>query len=109
MPRQYDAKKGPPRFRENRGDPHMGGGPFYECLSEKCCEQVTPNGITWNEGHYGMVDDYEMSTRRLPHGQDYRPIGNRAGTPSVRGGNSTVNGIETDCRGEPNDGNRSGE
>jgi hypothetical protein len=100
------TRRGPPRFHENRRDPKRGEGPFVRLVSPKGAEQVNPNGLTWNEGHFGFVDT-EPSMRKYPSGGDFRTVGNRAGSGGVRGGYNIVNGVERDCKGEG--GNRSGE
>jgi hypothetical protein len=106
MPRYQPWPKGPPRFRENRNDPNEGEGPFCHLISERPAEQVNPNGLAWEQGHYGFAND-EPTTAKYPPADDFRPVGNRSGNKSGQGGYNIVNGMVPDCRGEG--GNRSGE
>jgi hypothetical protein len=57
------------------------------CVSTKPAEQVTPNGLAWNNDHMVLVQT-EPSTNKYPR-DDYRNQGNRS-TRFVLGGNTTV-------------------
>lgn len=104
--RVHDLPIKPNRVAINRDDPKQGEGVFVNLVNSRAAEQVTPNGIQWQNDYDGPLVNYELPRTE---GGDMRPHGNRARSPFAMGGHNTINDNQGGGARRRWGGNRSGE